>query len=237
MPNGGSDCCGTCNFNRKNRGVAGYGGRDNPEPPHCEIRGFPIRTPFYTYCANHPHHNPDRIQVPIGPVYEGEERDVLHPAPDSPAVRDEMLRLLEEATLDAARHYPAGRSLTEAAVLQVGEFLEWRGLPHLDRLRALRDDGSTTHNRAFGDPAARFVTLATAALERLLPPQSLAAFRTETVLGLAEGIRAGGHFDRLAILADALEEAGYSMPEVLAYLRTNPPGPNWVVDVLTGPVQ
>ena len=39
MPNGGSDCCGTCWFNRKNRGEKGYPkDRDNDVEPYCEIR-------------------------------------------------------------------------------------------------------------------------------------------------------------------------------------------------------
>ena len=61
---------------------------------------------------------------------------------------------------------------------------------------------------------------------------TFAPFRTEAVRLLAEGIRSGGHFDRLPVLADALEEAGYADAGVLEYLRTSAVGPNWVVDAL-----
>ena len=52
MPNGGSDCCGTCWFNAKNKGEAGYGHRKDPDPEYCLIRQLEIRSPMYTYCAN-----------------------------------------------------------------------------------------------------------------------------------------------------------------------------------------
>ena len=45
MPNGGSDCCATCWFNRKNRGEAGYDHVGAPEPAYCEIREFDIPDP------------------------------------------------------------------------------------------------------------------------------------------------------------------------------------------------
>ena len=71
MPNGGSDCCGTCWFNRKNRGQTGYTRVNTPEPDHCEIRDAPIENPFWTYCAYHPHHQPAGDRIPIGPIYAG----------------------------------------------------------------------------------------------------------------------------------------------------------------------
>ena len=69
MPNGGSDCCGTCWFNRKDRGERDWPKHvDNALPDHCEIRDLAIEDPFYTYCANHPHRRPERDRIPIGPV-------------------------------------------------------------------------------------------------------------------------------------------------------------------------
>jgi hypothetical protein len=55
MPNGGSDCCGTCWFNARNKGEAGYAHADDPEPKFCTIRGLAIENSFWTYCGNHPH--------------------------------------------------------------------------------------------------------------------------------------------------------------------------------------
>jgi hypothetical protein len=59
---------------------------------------------------------------------------------------------------------------------------------------------------------------------------------TSTVLALAHGIYADRAFDRLPILADALQDAGCDNPDVLGHCRG--PGPHvrgcWVVDLLLG---
>lgn len=61
-------------------------------------------------------------------------------------------------------------------------------------------------------------------------------WRSETVVALAAGIYEERAFDRLPILADALEEAGCDHPDVLTHLRG--PGPHargcWVVDGVLG---
>lgn len=59
-------------------------------------------------------------------------------------------------------------------------------------------------------------------------------WRTETVVALASAIEADRAFDRMPILADALEEAGCDWPELLAHCRDNPshaPG-CWVLDLI-----
>ena len=102
MPNGGSDCCGTCWFNRRNQGERGYPeGRNRGVAPYCDIRDVAIRNPFWTYCANHPHRRPDRDPIPIGPItrHVGDsmknDREVWRPSPDSEEVRLHLLALLE----------------------------------------------------------------------------------------------------------------------------------------------
>lgn len=65
MPNGGPDNCGTCGFNRRNRGVW-----RNPVPgeqqlPFCEIRGLTVLADHWTYCQNW--HT--RTKKLIGPIY------------------------------------------------------------------------------------------------------------------------------------------------------------------------
>jgi hypothetical protein len=65
MPNGGPDNCGTCGFNRRNRGIW-----RNPEPDEmqislCEIRGVAVLADHWTYCQNW-HSN---SREPIGPIY------------------------------------------------------------------------------------------------------------------------------------------------------------------------
>src|SRR5262249_32973192 len=63
-----------------------------------------------------------------------------------------------------------------------------------------------------------------------------AAWNDGTVVKLAQGIYEDRAFDRLPILADALEEAGCSHPDVLSHCRG--PGPHvrgcWLVDLLLG---
>jgi hypothetical protein len=61
-------------------------------------------------------------------------------------------------------------------------------------------------------------------------------WRTSTVLALADGIYADRAFDRLPILADALEEAGCDSEAILAHCRDDGPHVRgcWVVDLLLG---
>jgi hypothetical protein len=62
------------------------------------------------------------------------------------------------------------------------------------------------------------------------------AWRTLTVMNLAQAIDSERAFDRLPILADALEEAGCDQPVILSHCRQ--PGPHvsgcWVVDLVLG---
>ena len=97
MPNGGSDCCGTCWFNRSNGGEPGFANFNSEVPSYCEIRRLAIPDPFYTYCANHPHHRPDRDPIPIGPVYvhgKAGEREFWQPSPDTEEVRGHLLAIV-----------------------------------------------------------------------------------------------------------------------------------------------
>jgi hypothetical protein len=59
---------------------------------------------------------------------------------------------------------------------------------------------------------------------------------TSTVVGIADGIYADRAFDRLPILADALQDAGCENSDLLDHCRG--PGPHvrgcWVVDLVLG---
>jgi hypothetical protein len=59
---------------------------------------------------------------------------------------------------------------------------------------------------------------------------------TSTVVALAEGIYQERAFDRLPILADALQDAGCDSDDVLSHCRSDGPHVRgcWVVDLLTG---
>jgi hypothetical protein len=65
MPNGGPDNCGTCGFNRRNRGVWRNPTPDDSQLPFCEIRGLTVLIDHWTYCQNW--HS--RTRDPIGPIY------------------------------------------------------------------------------------------------------------------------------------------------------------------------
>ncbi len=62
------------------------------------------------------------------------------------------------------------------------------------------------------------------------------AWRTATVEAIAAGVYADRAFDRLPVLADALEDAGCDAADLLAHLRG--PGPHvrgcWAVDLVLG---
>jgi hypothetical protein len=67
-------------------------------------------------------------------------------------------------------------------------------------------------------------------------PKPDSAWLTPTVLALAVGIYAERAFDRLPILADALEEAGCDHADILAHCRGDGPHARgcWVVDLMLG---
>lgn len=136
MPNGGSDCCGTCWFNRRNGGQSGHVRGDPSIAPHCEIRDFPIGAAFYTYCANHPKRRPSRDRVPIGPVSvdDGRGREIVRASPDTPAVRAHLLALLAGIVENPPQGYPIGPSLDHVIVWQLGEFVERGAIPDLERI-------------------------------------------------------------------------------------------------------
>ena len=86
------------------------------------------------------------------------------------------------------------------------------------------------------EAAAQAVTLRDIVGNPFRPVALDPAWRTEAVVGLAAGIYADRAFDRLPVLADALEDAGCADADMLSHCRG--PGPHvrgcWVVDLLLG---
>jgi hypothetical protein len=146
MPNGGSDCCATCWFNRQNHGVAGFQVGSEAEPAYCEIRDLEIPDPAYTYCANHPHRSPDRDRIPIGPIFidpRGEGREIWKQSPDTEAVRTRLLDLLAGIQEQPKVEYPIGTYRDELIVWQLGEWREPRALRDLERIANFDPRAST----------------------------------------------------------------------------------------------
>jgi hypothetical protein len=139
MPNGGSDCCGTCWFNPQNVEEASSVGVEENQAVRCTIRNIDIHQPFSTYCANHPHHNPDRVKIPVGPVYHNEEdhphsRRVWVFSPDNPTVRQGLIEVLEQVPEVPWPEYPFGKPFVEEVIHQLIAFREKRAIPGLRRI-------------------------------------------------------------------------------------------------------
>jgi hypothetical protein len=177
VPNGGSDCCGTCWFNLRNKGEAGYEHVHDPEPHRCVIRNVDIANPFYTYCANHPHRNPARLAVPIGPVYTGDSqgnREVWLALEDTRENREAHLKLLEalcEATPD---EYPLGKSMLMIVIEQLAAWGETRAIPLIRRVANRTVDEDSPDWIAY--PRKLNVQAARAALESLRKRRSGTGF-------------------------------------------------------------
>jgi hypothetical protein len=168
MPNGGSDCCGTCWYNAKNRGEAGYAHMDDSESPFCVIRDLAIEVPFYTYCANHPHRRPERDPIPIGPVLTGDsfgQRELWQPSPDTEQIRTHLLALLQGISELPRSEYPIGAYLDEVVVWQLGVFRETRATEGLQRLVGF--DPSSAETGPFGRTRSSLVALAEQALAKI----------------------------------------------------------------------
>ena len=131
MPNGGSDCCGTCWFNSKNDGQPGYHGAEKPGKVRCIIRDIEPENPFYTYCANHPHHNKQRIEVPLGPVFINEDREIWLLPQKSEEITIKLLDLLNSITNEVQKRYPSPTDLEEVIIDQLMELKEERAIPGL----------------------------------------------------------------------------------------------------------
>jgi len=140
MPNGGSDCCGTCWFNTKNKGEAGYKHSRDPDPDFCQIRKIAIQNPFYTYCANHPHHMPGKVEIPVGSVYEGDSdgnRQVMVALPDTSENRFFHLLLLKEICKGLREEYPGGLPSSVIIIEQLAEWNEVDAISDLEIIAAI----------------------------------------------------------------------------------------------------
>jgi hypothetical protein len=87
------------------------------------------------------------------------------------------------------------------------------------------------------DPVAPLITLLRCIFGNPFRPVAFAPhWRSETAVSLATGIYDERAFDRLPILADALEEAGCDNADVLAHCRGDGPHARgcWVVDGVLG---
>ena len=168
MPNGGSDCCGTCWFNAKNEGRAGYDHVHDSELDFCTIRNLSIEDPFYTYCCNHPYRCPERDPIPVGPVFTGDSfgnREFWKPSPDSEEIRQHLLTLLDQMEEQPESEYPIGHYADEIVVWQLGEFREPRAMEPLQRIASFQPE--VAEAGPFGRTRENLVALAREALDKI----------------------------------------------------------------------
>ncbi len=169
MPNGGSDCCGSCWFNARNKGEAGFRHIDDPGADFCTIRGLEIKNPFWTYCNNHPWRRPERDPIPLGPVFIAEDkssntRRVWLPSPDTEEIRQHLFELACAITEQPAEEYPIGIYTDEMIVWQLGEFREVRAAGELERIASFSPQASAG---VFGRTRASLVAAAKEALKKM----------------------------------------------------------------------
>jgi len=168
MPNGGSDCCGTCWFNSTNQGGIPNEPPKGSDPAVCTIRALQLERPFSTYCANHPHRRPDRDPVPIGPVFmldSSGDRRLWQISPGTDEIRQHLLSLLGAMEEKPRTEYPIGLYADEVVVWQLGQWREERAVAGLRRIAAFNP--AAAESGPLGRTREGLVSAARRALEQI----------------------------------------------------------------------
>lgn len=168
MPNGGTDCCGFCWFNARNKGQRDARLASESIPAHCIIRDLPVANPFSTYCGNHPKRRPELVPVPLGPVFTGNdwgERELWVQSPDTEEIRLHLLDILEGMAEPPGLEYPLGASSRELVVWQLGEFREERARARLEQIVGFEPGLAELH--PFGATNQNLIHAAREALEKI----------------------------------------------------------------------
>ena len=157
-------------------------------------------------------------------------------APADSLVADRLLAMSRAAHVIFRRR--------EGAILRPGESSSWGSDPRFDADYAVCYAlMMNPYAASFGDGngSIKHSPLEARILRDLIgnPFRSVALdprWQSETVLALATGIYAERAFDRMPILADALEEAGCDNADILTHCRGNGPHVRgcWVVDLILG---
>jgi len=173
MPNGGSDCCGTCWFNSNYKEKITKEGkiakRKKGVPKSitkCLLRDIEISNPFWTYCANHPKHTyPDKIEIPIGPVYINDgypySRKIWLKPTDNENVRVKLIDILSKFTNKLNEKYPVPLNIEIETILQLVSYKEERAIEQL--LRIANIDVKTYREKPHGMYNNKVVTVGLAA--------------------------------------------------------------------------
>ncbi len=193
MPNGGPDNCLTCCFNRLSDGRTGT---DLPEPSEddlksawCTIREHEVRTPSWSYCANHHHHNPERLTTPVGPVYSCfmhySPRVIQEESPDSAEIRAALLVMLESLPEHPTEGSPTETHMDEEVIKQLMKLGEPRAIEGLRRAARFDPLASTPEGAKFRRNRVPTVAWAVQALGAIAGDDAL----SELEMALKSGLR------------------------------------------------
>jgi hypothetical protein len=136
---------------------------------------------------------------------------------------------------DAYRHLDAAASLVLSAIDHHPYQITWECLAKMER--EVASENCPDEAAIFGALSRAQPRLLRCVIGNPFRPTTLdSSWLTSTVLTLAEGVYTERAFDRLPILADALQDAGCDDADVLGHCRG--PGPHargcWVVDLVLG---
>jgi len=180
VPNGGGDNCGECQFRS------------------CRIRDIRVPGPYWHYCANHQHHNPLGIEVPVGAVYtvadSSYRRVEVYPPPDGGDQRNKLLDLLEQ--LVAGELEGNGGEFHLTLIDHLSRLGEARSIPNLVTL-ACRPAGEATEVPRISRHTGRVTHRARVEAQRAA---ALRALRALTAAGNSQAVRA--EIDRAIASAD-----------------------------------
>jgi hypothetical protein len=188
------------------------------------------------------------------PLFAAALRELEIAIPDPPAAIRELLehhvvRLSEGATtvdniiselylIEVAFRYNPPVVLPPGALEPLRPFIDWYyAVEEADLLNRHSDEqGHPPPYASSTDPRAAATSAAEDWCRKRWGPAMNPSWLTTSVRALASGVRAEKAFDRLPILADALQEAGCQNEEILDHLRAR--GPHlrccFVVDLLVG---
>ena len=184
MPNGGSDCCGECQFYGLESEKYLFNYPKRIDYPHCLLRAYVPEDPYYTYCVNHPHHNPYSVTIPVGPIYvPGKDlhtRKPTFPCLDSEKIRQGLLMILERIPEKPRKEYPSSTNFDAEIIKQVGHFKELRALNEL--LRIIKFDPNLKLEWHYFD-RKYIIAFAVKAVAELLEEESFPLIKKYILLG------------------------------------------------------
>lgn len=186
MPNGGSDCCGTCRYNSVYSERARSARPEQLANIRCQLRDFVPDDPFWTYCANHPHHNTQDARTPVGPVYASDGlygRVEKLPAPDQEQVRLGLVDLAMRIPQVPEPEYPGETSFSVEIIKHISHLREVRALPAVFRILSF-DPFATSADEDFPQNNLALVSQALECLPRLIPDGAAAHLRPWIGYGL-----------------------------------------------------